>query len=134
MHSASMEEIRTDGTQLPDRLSWILSAARFRASRLIRTLQEHLPISQVLETVSSVSSKDGRAVLSFTLQGSPGTTSNSVFYIVNANEIFIDWERIPLDWGVRYVAAKRLFQTDRIRHCPLPEIKSSTPQDRAFAP
>ena len=40
-------------------------------------------------SISSVSRSDGRASVSFTAGGAPGTASNSVFYIVNPDEIFI---------------------------------------------
>ena len=39
--------------------------------------------------ISSVSRSDGRAPVSFTAGEAPGTASNSVFYIVNPDEIFI---------------------------------------------
>ena len=40
-------------------------------------------------SISSVSRSDGRAPVSFTAGGPHGTASNSVFYIVNPDEIFI---------------------------------------------
>lgn len=40
-------------------------------------------------SISAVSSLDGRAISSFTPQVPPSAASKSVFYIVNANEIFI---------------------------------------------
>ena len=40
-------------------------------------------------SIGAVSSIDGRAVASFTTQQSPAAISNSVLYIVNANEVFV---------------------------------------------
>ena len=40
-------------------------------------------------SISSVSRSDGRAPVSFTAGGPPSTASNSVFYIVNPDEIFM---------------------------------------------